>query len=128
MKLLLDNNLSYRILIGIVGAYPDSTHVARVGLRDQSDNAIWSYAKEHGFVIVSKDGDFAAMAKLYGPPPPVIWLRFGNCTTASATDALLRYPDDLKALIDQGTAMVEIHQPKNRNSTPSSALPRPYLP
>ena len=35
------------------------------------------------FVIVSKDVDFQQRALLLGHPPKVIWIRLGNCVTAS---------------------------------------------
>ena len=43
--------------------------------------AIWDYAGEHGFVIVSKDSDFRQLAFMHGPPPKAIWLRMGNAST-----------------------------------------------
>jgi predicted nuclease of predicted toxin-antitoxin system len=47
-----------------------------------SDEAIWDYARNHGFTIVSKDSDFYQRSVLYGHPPKLIWLRIGNCTRA----------------------------------------------
>jgi predicted nuclease of predicted toxin-antitoxin system len=44
-----------------------------------SDTQIWEYAKEHDFVIVSKDSDFQSRSLLYGSPRKFIWLRVGNC-------------------------------------------------
>ena len=38
--------------------YPGSRHVTEVGLDTATDAEIWSYAGEHGFVIVSKDSEF----------------------------------------------------------------------
>jgi predicted nuclease of predicted toxin-antitoxin system len=63
--------------------------VRLVGLADASDRAVWDYAKDNGFMLVSLDSDFAEMAALLGPPPKVIWLRCGNQPTA-ATENLLR--------------------------------------
>ena len=67
--------------------------------------------------MISKDGDFAAMAKLFGPPPPVVWLRFGNCTTDRACWALMGSVAELKALIAQGIAMVEIYEGREYRAT-----------
>ncbi len=49
--------------------------------RHQSPTVIWTHARDHGFVIVSKDEDFHRLSVLLGPPPKVIWIRLGNCTT-----------------------------------------------
>ena len=58
MKLLLDQNLSPRLVRTIEAAYPGSTHVRLVGLRDADDAVVWEFARDHGFIIVSKDSDF----------------------------------------------------------------------
>ena len=81
MKLLLDQNISPRLVDALVDLYPGSTHVQRVGLDRALDSDIWSFAMEHGYTIVSKDSDFNERAALYGAPPKVIWIRRGNCNT-----------------------------------------------
>ncbi len=89
MKLLLDENLSPRLIELLSEPYPESKHVQDVGLGEADDAQVWTYAKTHGFAIVSKDSDFADMSALKGWPPKVIWIRLGNCTTA-AIDMVLR--------------------------------------
>lgn len=61
--------------------YPGSAHVCDVALAPAADRAIWAHARDHGFVIVSKDEDFHRLSVLHGPPPKVIWIRLGNCST-----------------------------------------------
>ena len=58
MKLLLDENLSDRIISRVADLFPDSTHIKAVGLREADDFVVWEWAKKHGFTIVSKDTDF----------------------------------------------------------------------
>ena len=58
VKLLLDENLSDRIISRVVDLFPDSTHIKAVGLREADDFVVWEWAKKHGFTIVSKDTDF----------------------------------------------------------------------
>ncbi|AFY61324.1 DUF5615 family PIN-like protein [Synechococcus sp. PCC 6312] len=82
MKLLLDENLSDRIVSRIIDLYPDSKHVKTLGLINTDDTVIWNYAKTHGFIIVSKDSDFHQRSLLYGHPPKFIYLRVGNCPTS----------------------------------------------
>lgn len=89
MKLLLDENLSPRLIAALQDLYSGSLHLRDCGLRGASDARIWQYAVENGFAIVSKDSDFAQRSLLLGGPPKVIWLRIGNCTTARA-DFVLR--------------------------------------
>ena len=89
MKLLFDQNLSYRLILALRQEYPDSQHVRDVGLRDAADAVIWQYAAQHGFAIVTKDADFHQRSFLYGHPPKVVWVRIGNGSTATI-EALLR--------------------------------------
>ncbi|YAF96006.1 MAG: DUF5615 family PIN-like protein [Nodularia sp. CChRGM 3473] len=81
MKLLLDENLSDRIITKILDLYPDSVHVKILGLTNTDDALIWEYAKVNNFVIVSKDSDFHQRSFLYGHPPKFIYLRIGNSPT-----------------------------------------------
>lgn len=89
MRLLLDENLAPRLAEALSDVYPGSAHLRDCGLRGASDSEVWEYARENGFVIVSKDSDFSQRSSLYGGPPKVVWLRIGNCTTARA-DFVLR--------------------------------------
>lgn len=50
-------------------------------MHQAEDSVIWAYAREHGYVIVTKDGDFRQRSFLEGHPPKIIWLRLGNCST-----------------------------------------------
>jgi predicted nuclease of predicted toxin-antitoxin system len=88
VKLLLDENLSDRIIHRIVDLYPNSEHVKTLGLINTDDALIWEYAKINGFVIVSKDSDFHQRSLLYGHPPKFIYLRIGNCPTSKITQIL----------------------------------------
>lgn len=88
MKLLLDENLSNRIIPGIIDLFPDSAHVKQLNLIQNPDGAIWTFAAANDFVIVSKDSDFRHRSILLGHPPKVIFLRVGNCPTAFITQLL----------------------------------------
>jgi predicted nuclease of predicted toxin-antitoxin system len=88
VKLLLDENLSDRIIPRIIDLYPHSEHVKTLGLINTDDAVIWEYAKTNSFVIVSKDSDFHQRSLLYGHPPKFIYLRVGNCPTSKITQML----------------------------------------
>lgn len=89
MKLLFDQNLSPKLVGALSDLYPGSGHVQQFGLDCADDDAVWSHARDHGYVIVTKDADFSNMAVVRGTPPKVIWLLIGNCATAQV-EALLR--------------------------------------
>jgi predicted nuclease of predicted toxin-antitoxin system len=54
-----------------------------------SDDVVWDYAKGDGFVLVTKDEDYHLRSLLEGPPPKVLWIRSGNCST-DLVETLLR--------------------------------------
>lgn len=89
MKLLIDENLSPRLVELLADVFPDSRHVRDVGLKAASDPLVWEFAKSNGFAIVSKDADFRQRSLLYGAPPKVVGLLVGNCSTSRA-EAILR--------------------------------------
>ena len=88
MKLLLDENLSDRIVSRIIDLYPDSEHVKTLALTNTDDGIIWEYAKANNFVIVSKDSDFHQRSLLYGHPPKFVYLRIGNSPTSKIVQIL----------------------------------------
>ncbi len=97
MKLLLDQNLSRNLVGRLRGAYPDSAHVATLGLGMATDREVWDFAGQQDYTIVSKDSDFRQLAFLYGPPPKVIWLRVGNANTSTVLGVLLSHREALDA-------------------------------
>jgi predicted nuclease of predicted toxin-antitoxin system len=72
VSLLLDENLSPRLVIRLLSLFPGLTHVRDVGLKQASDEQIWTWAKENGFTVVTADADFVALSKRLGWPPKVV--------------------------------------------------------
>jgi hypothetical protein len=65
---------------------PGSDHVRTIGLDEATDLQVWQYARDHQFIVVSKDDDeIRQLAFLHGAPPKVIWLRVGNGPTTAPT-------------------------------------------
>ena len=88
MKLLFDQNISYRIVPKLSDCYPDSEQVRELGLTNAEDIDIWDYARKNNFVIVTFDADFFDIGIINGCPPKIIWLRTGNLTTNQIVDLL----------------------------------------
>ena len=89
MKLLVDNNLSRKLSGRLQDLFPGSLHIPEVLTRRTPDESIWLYARDNGFVIVTKDTDFRRLSNERGHPPKVIWIRDGDASTA-VVEALLR--------------------------------------
>ena len=93
MKLLFDQNLSFRLVASLADLFPGSTHVGAALLDRSPDGETWSFAASRDFMIVSKDDDFRQLSMLRGAPPKVIWVQVGNCATSQIEQLLRRrYP------------------------------------
>ena len=109
MKLLLDENLSRRIVPFLQADFPGTSQVALECLERKSDLEVWRYAKDNGFVIVSKDSDFYELSLIHGTPPKVIWLQVGNVSKAAIMKLLLDRREGIERLLaDPDIACVEI--------------------
>lgn len=88
MKLLFDQNISFRILSKISNFFPEAKQVRELGIENFSDLEIWKFAKDNNYTIVTFDADFYDLANLKGHPPKIIWLRFGNTKTDFLAEVL----------------------------------------
>ncbi|MFH1160284.1 MAG: DUF5615 family PIN-like protein [bacterium] len=95
MKLLFDQNISFRAVKEIKEIFPDAKQVRELHLENATNRHIWKYAKKEGYTIVTFDSDFFDLTLLLGIPPKVIWLRFGN----TSTDNLIRILQENQSLI-----------------------------
>jgi predicted nuclease of predicted toxin-antitoxin system len=89
MKLLLDQNISPKLVDSLSNLYSGSIHVQEADMDKSTDEEIWIYAKLNDFIIISKDADFAERSLLLGFPPFVVWIRKGNCTTSEIKNTLV---------------------------------------
>ncbi len=99
MKLLFDQNISFRVIKALKDLLPEAKQVRELNLENSTDLQIWDYAKEQQFVIVTFDADFYDLVTLYGHPPKVIWLRMGNTSTTRLIEYLEKHFDIIKAFI-----------------------------
>jgi Domain of unknown function (DUF5615) len=51
MKLLFDQNLSFKLCWLLADLFPGSDHVRLRGLADADDQTVWAYAKTNGFIL-----------------------------------------------------------------------------
>lgn len=109
MKLLLDQNLSHRLVDCLGDLFPGSTQARLVGLDRAPDAELWDFAGREGYAIVSRDVDLAEMAALRGRPPLVIRLRGGNSSTAAVEEVLRARHAEIVAAAEEGqVACVEV--------------------
>jgi predicted nuclease of predicted toxin-antitoxin system len=103
LRLLFDQNISYRIVKKVKELFPESNHVQSVGLNGASDNTIWNFAKKNNFSIVSFDADFIDITLINGFPPKIIWLRIGNSSTNKIYEVLLENKSKIQEFVSDET-------------------------
>lgn len=110
MKLLLDQNLSRRLLPDLSPAFPGSSQVQLLGLESATDVALWEFAKANGYAIVTKDVDFLELMVLRGFPPKIVWLNCGNVSNAVVRDRLVSRTQEIQAFFlasEEGVIEIE---------------------
>jgi predicted nuclease of predicted toxin-antitoxin system len=98
MNLLFDENISYRIVKTIGEEFPGCKHVTEATPSLKSDLAIFNYAKQHNFIIVTFDEDFYELQLIRGFPPKIVWLRTGNTSTLNIQRKLMDKKQDILSL------------------------------
>lgn len=83
MKLLFDENISYRIVKKSLEIFPNSLHVTSIKPKLRDDLAIFYYAREQDYLIVTFDEDFRELQSLNGFPPKII------CLSASSPKSIV---------------------------------------
>lgn len=83
MRILLDQNLSPKLIRRLADLLPSLESVYDHGLVGASDPFIFHWARQSGFAaVVSTDRDFLALVNALGTPPKVI--RIERCDYPSA--------------------------------------------
>lgn len=108
MKLLFDNNLSYKLPGKLGDIFPGSIHVRSVNLGNKDDLLVWEYAQQNGLVVVTKDSDFAFLSQTFGYPPKVVWLKLGNSSTTQVVELLRRNSDEIISVLSDDYGMIEV--------------------
>ena len=108
MKLLFDQNISFRLIKQIIDFFPDSKQVRELGLENSSDIEIFEFAKRNEFAIVTFDSDFCDLNIIKGYPPKIIWIRTGNTTTKNLERLLRKKSDLIKLFLSEDYGCLEI--------------------
>ena len=100
MKILIDENISSRLVSRIQHVFPDVEHVKTLGLMTTNDFNIFMYARQNGYdAVLTLDEDYYNIQLAHGMPPKIIWLRVGNCSTNALTQVILNNTDAIYAFL-----------------------------
>lgn len=100
MKILLDENISYRVIKIVAHQYPEMRSMSELGLLGSKDTQIWEFAKLNHYTIFTNDEDFCEMSVLKGHPPKVIWLKTHNLSKQQIAEIFLEKSDIIREFIE----------------------------
>lgn len=99
MRLLFDQNISFRVVKQLKTTFPDVIGVRECGLFNADDYQIWEYARQNNYTVVSFDKDIPDIGSVRGFPPKIIWLRTGNLSNPSIIALFNDHADQFAAFI-----------------------------
>jgi predicted nuclease of predicted toxin-antitoxin system len=108
VRFLFDENLSPRLIARLSDLFPSAIHVRDAGLKQSSDEDIWNYAKQHGYLIITTDGDFRTRALALGPPPKVIFIERCDFPTRIIEELIRRQAIRIAGFIESGEALLVV--------------------
>jgi len=100
MRLLLDANLSWRLVSLLKGNFEEITHIIYTGFKeDASDTSIWNFARQNGYSIITNDEDYYRLALDKGFPPKIVLLKTGNQSTRYIAGILAKHKTEISEFI-----------------------------
>jgi predicted nuclease of predicted toxin-antitoxin system len=112
MKLLLDANISWKLINSLSPVFGECTHVDLIGLAvPAKDIDIWNYALENGYIIITKDNDFLDLLELKGFPPKVVLIKTGNNGSKILTDLIIDTKPKIEDLENNNYGLLEVYGP-----------------
>lgn len=112
MRLLFDENLSFRLIAALAQQFPDSAHVRSVGLQRADDLTIWRFARDQGVAVVTLDADFFELSVLHGAPPKILWLRCLDTSTPAVLHLIATHEREIRAFESDNSASCIVLAPK----------------
>jgi len=111
VKLLIDENLSWRLIGLLKDAFPEIEHSTNTRLGESSsDTNMWEYAQQNNCSIVTNDEDFYLLSLHKGFPPKIILLRTGNQSTKFIASVLLNHREEIVDFVrSQEHGVLEIY-------------------
>jgi len=109
MKLLLDANLSWRLVPVLSEHFGECAHVNKTDLpKPAKDIEIWNFAAENRYTIVTQDSDFLNFFETKGFPPKVILIRVGNMDKKMAEEVIIQARQSILDLENSNYGLLEI--------------------
>jgi predicted nuclease of predicted toxin-antitoxin system len=107
MRFLVDEQLPSALVRWIAARGHEAEHVFDVGLGGAGDVEIWRYAKKTNGIIITKDQDFVALARI-DTSIGIVWLRSGNLPRRALLEKMERVFEDVCEALASGENIVEV--------------------
>jgi predicted nuclease of predicted toxin-antitoxin system len=112
MKILLDANISWKLVNILTPVFGECKHVDLIGLEvPVKDRNIWNYALENGYIIITKDTDFLDLLEIKGFPPKVVLIKTGNNSSKILANLLINAKSKIEDLENNEYGLLEIYGP-----------------
>ena len=99
MKLLLDENISWRLVSKLKQYFDELQHISFIAINHPAtDRQIWNFALENNFIIATNDADFIDLMNLYNFPPKVVLLKTNNQSTNYIFNLIVAEIEEIKRL------------------------------
>jgi predicted nuclease of predicted toxin-antitoxin system len=109
MKILLDANISWKLVNKLKPIFGECAHVDLIGLNvPANDIDIWNYAFDNGYIIITKDNDFADLMEIKGFPPKIVLLKTGNNSSQAIMELLISAKLEIEDLEKNNFGLLEI--------------------
>jgi predicted nuclease of predicted toxin-antitoxin system len=109
MKILLDANISWKLISLLKPVFGECIHVDFIGLEmPAKDKDIWHYALENEYTIITKDDDFLDLLELKSFPPKVVLLKTGNSSSKALAELLINAKVSIEDLENSDYGLLEI--------------------
>jgi predicted nuclease of predicted toxin-antitoxin system len=109
VKFLVDNQLARALATLLENFGHSAVHVLDIELSQVDDLAIWAYAAQNGYTIISKDADFADLALLARTEARFIWVRIGNCRKSVLLEAFKNALKTIEQELEAGETLIELY-------------------
>jgi predicted nuclease of predicted toxin-antitoxin system len=109
VKILLDANISWKLVNSLKPIFGDCAHVDFIEFNVPTEDIdIWNYAQDNGYIIITKDNDFADLLELNGYPPKVVLIKTGNNSSHALMELLINAKQLIEDLEINNYGLLEI--------------------
>jgi predicted nuclease of predicted toxin-antitoxin system len=112
MKILIDMNLAQRWAELLAGRGIEAVHWSAAGAPNAQDTEIMAYAREKGYIVLTRDLDFSAiLASTHGDKPSVIQIRASDARPEIIFETIVQSLTRLSAELENGAIVtVDLHK------------------